>query len=130
MTGLQPDTLYRAYVAGQDDALPTPNTTPEPVALDVFTLDTIPPVFVNESPKLGPVYSTNFTVIAALSEPGLVHYVVLPRGAPEPMPEQILVGVDGAESPAAAASRFPAPGEMRRHIRCHRRSRRRPRHRV
>lgn len=106
IAGLRPDTLYRVYLLGEDLA---GNRMEAPVSLAVSTLDTIPPTFVYDSPALGGTSSRNFTLLAAMDEPGRVAYVVLRRGDPTPTSEQVLAGEGGSAQESVSAGSFPVP---------------------
>jgi hypothetical protein len=106
VSGLRSDTLYRIYLLGQDLV---GNRMTAPVSLEVSTLDTNAPTFVYGSPSMGAVSSRNFTLLAAMDEPGRVFYVVVPLGAPPPSSGQVLAGMGGDSEPAVSAGAFPVP---------------------
>ena len=107
VTGLSGDTRYFAYAVASDvDGDNNHHNRavalqPRPTRLTVRTADSRPPAWARP-PTAAAVAVHTAEVTAALDEPGVVFFVVLPRGASPPSPLELLAGT-GAEGVGAAA---------------------------
>jgi hypothetical protein len=106
VTGLSGDTRYVAYtvagrVDGDDGSNKSAALQPRPTRVTLRTADSRPPAWARP-PAAAAVAVRAAAVTAALDEPGMVFFVVLPRGASAPSPLELLAGT-GAEGATAAA---------------------------